>query len=367
MAEPIDHEAAVAFATATARLRELTVELAAVQALVAGADARLSLSAGHVMRAATEARLAIRREKAIAVDIKAANVLLGAAQLSVEGQVRRTYQDGAAGAWGSVLAAEDAGDFTDRAADLRTVTDTRGHAVDLLARLPLRIEDLKAARTAAATTAKVARGDAKAAAAAHERLLTGISAARASIPTLEADMAAAVAAATAAIPADQALAVERRRESDRLAGEMVEAAAALKAAGGVVEGTGTFARPATGVVTSDYGWRIHPILGYRKLHTGIDYDGADDVVYAADSGVVIMTVWSNSYGNVTVIDHGMSGGKYFATFYAHQAGYLVNEGDVVQKGQPIGAVGSTGLSTGPHLHFEVRLDGAPVDPNPFLD
>ena len=103
------------------------------------------------------------------------------------------------------------------------------------------------------------------------------------------------------------------------------------------------------------------------MHTGVDFDGADDVVYAADQGTVIMTVYNAAYGNVTVVDHGMSGGRFLATFYAHQSGFFVEPGDVVTKGQPIGAVGSTGMSTGPHLHFEVRLDGVPVDPGAFLD
>ncbi|MEJ7727286.1 MAG: M23 family metallopeptidase, partial [Actinomycetes bacterium] len=74
-----------------------------------------------------------------------------------------------------------------------------------------------------------------------------------------------------------------------------------------------------------------------------------------------------AYGNVTVVDHGTSGGRSFVTFYAHQSGFFVEPGDVVEKGQPIGAVGSTGMSTGPHLHFEVRLEGVPVDPGAFLD
>jgi len=366
MVTPIDQEAAAAFAAATTRLREVTAALASAEASILGADARLSLSAGHTMRAKADAVLAESRADAVAADLATANDLLSTAHLSVEGSARRSYQDGAGGAWSTVLAAKNARELANLATDLQTVSDTRGHAFGLLAELPRQIDSLEEVHADAKVASRVARGEWKAAEASYDRLAHLISTARASIEPLRKDLAAATAAATAAIPADQALSVERRQESDRLATDIVAASSALEASGGVVAGTGTFSRPATGVITSDYGWRMHPILGYQKLHNGIDYDGADGVVYAADDGVVILTVWSASYGNVTVIDHGRSGGKYFATFYAHQAGYFVDEGDVVRKGQSIGAVGSTGLSTGPHLHFEVRLNGVPVDPRPFL-
>jgi murein DD-endopeptidase MepM/ murein hydrolase activator NlpD len=187
------------------------------------------------------------------------------------------------------------------------------------------------------------------------------------VERLQAAADEALEAARLAISADQALAVQRGQESSRLASEIVAAQQELADAGDTVDGSGVFARPATGAVTSPYGMRYHPILGYVKMHTGVDFDGADGVVYAADRGTVIMTVYNTAYGNVTVVDHGMSGGRFLATFYAHQAGFLVQPGDVVGKGQPIGMVGSTGMSTGPHLHFEVRLDGVPVDPSAFLD
>jgi len=202
---------------------------------------------------------------------------------------------------------------------------------------------------------------------AHTELADRISSAATEEARLKTAVDEAVEAARRAIPVDQALAAQRGQESSRLASEIVAASRALAAAGDTVEGTGSFVRPATGAVTSDYGMRVHPILGYAKMHTGVDFDGADDVVYAADRGTVIMTVFNAAYGNVTVVDHGTSGGRYFATFYAHQSGFFVEPGDVVEKGQPIGAVGSTGMSTGPHLHFEVRLEGVPVDPGAFLD
>jgi murein DD-endopeptidase MepM/ murein hydrolase activator NlpD len=112
--------------------------------------------------------------------------------------------------------------------------------------------------------------------------------------------------------------------------------------------------------------RVHPILHYTKLHTGTDFAGGDLAVRAADNGRVILTVVSAAYGNFTVIDHGVIDGKRVTTAYAHQARFLVREGQSVAKGEQIGIIGSTGYSTGPHLHFEVREDGTVVDPLTWL-
>jgi murein DD-endopeptidase MepM/ murein hydrolase activator NlpD len=135
---------------------------------------------------------------------------------------------------------------------------------------------------------------------------------------------------------------------------------------GAAVGTGSFVRPGTGELTSAFGYRRHPILGYVKLHTGADLGRGDGWVYAADDGVVIEARFQTAYGNMTVIHHGPAGDRDLTTVYAHQATFLVEPGDVVRKGQRIGLIGSTGYSTGPHLHFEVRLDGHPVDPWPSI-
>ena len=127
--------------------------------------------------------------------------------------------------------------------------------------------------------------------------------------------------------------------------------------------TGTMLWPAEGEITSPFGWRTHPIFGTQRLHTGIDI-GADygDTVRAADGGVVIHSDWMGGYGNAVIIDHGNG----ISTLYAHNSQLLVSEGQAVAKGQAISRVGSTGYSTGPHLHFEVRQNGSPVNPLNFL-
>ena len=164
---------------------------------------------------------------------------------------------------------------------------------------------------------------------------------------------------------DIALNQARVAESGQLGSQIRALSAALARNGDTVRGTGELAAPVAGAVTSPFGMRKHPILGYVKLHTGTDFAGGSTIL-AADTGRVIMTVTSTAYGNFTVIDHGVIDGHRLTTAYAHQAQFLVREGDAVTKGQPIGIVGSTGYSTGPHLHFEVREDGAVVDPMTWL-
>jgi murein DD-endopeptidase MepM/ murein hydrolase activator NlpD len=116
-------------------------------------------------------------------------------------------------------------------------------------------------------------------------------------------------------------------------------------------------------VTSGFGYRIHPIFGTRRLHTGVDIGAPyGATVSACDSGTVAFAGVMSGYGNVIAIDHG--GG--FATTYNHLSGFAVQPGQSVSRGQSMGYVGCTGYCTGPHLHFEVRINGNPVDPMPYL-
>ena len=128
-------------------------------------------------------------------------------------------------------------------------------------------------------------------------------------------------------------------------------------------GTGQFMWPCNGPITSYYGWRTHPIFGTTKYHSGMDIAvDAGTPIHAADSGTIVYSGWLGGYGNCVMIDHG--GG--LVTLYAHNSALNVGEGQYVSKGTVVAYAGSTGYSTGPHCHFEVRLHGELTEPLNYL-
>lgn len=141
------------------------------------------------------------------------------------------------------------------------------------------------------------------------------------------------------------------------------------AAIGYGAGSTGFRRPAAGAITSPYGWRIHPVLGTSRFHDGTDFAAAcGSPIVAAAAGVVIWKGFDPAYGNRLLIDHPMVGsvGRRAVTAYNHAESYQVAVGDVVAQGDQLGTVGTTGWSTGCHLHFSVWLDGEQVDPETVL-
>ncbi len=148
------------------------------------------------------------------------------------------------------------------------------------------------------------------------------------------------------------------REANRITAEIRR----LQSSGTKYTG-GVFMWPVNGKISSPFGYRIHPILKERKLHTGIDISAPHGTpVRAANTGVVIKAGPAGSYGNMVMVDHG--GG--IVTLYAHNSSLAVGTGASVQKGQVISYVGSTGSSTGNHLHFEVRVNGEYKNPMGWL-
>jgi TP901 family phage tail tape measure protein len=126
---------------------------------------------------------------------------------------------------------------------------------------------------------------------------------------------------------------------------------------------GGWQRPAGGSVTSEYGMRVNPVTGVYRLHAGTDIGaGMGAPIYAARAGRVVSAGMTSGYGNYTIIDHGNG----IRTAYAHQSKLLVSPGQMVNGGQKIGLVGSTGNSTGPHLHFEYMKNGERLNPRQIM-
>jgi murein DD-endopeptidase MepM/ murein hydrolase activator NlpD len=154
---------------------------------------------------------------------------------------------------------------------------------------------------------------------------------------------------------------ERQRELE--AQRKASGIAAGSAGSGSDNSGGQFSWPVTGTITSPFGWRRNPNGGGPEFHQGLDIAApTGTTVTAAASGTIIMAQWYGGYGNYILIDHG--GG--YSTGYGHLSAMYASVGQQVQRGQAIGAVGMTGDATGPHLHFEVRIDSKPVDPAAHL-
>lgn len=128
-----------------------------------------------------------------------------------------------------------------------------------------------------------------------------------------------------------------------------------------------FMKPIAGRITSPFGWRTHPIFNSRTFHSGVDIGGPNyGSIKASNGGKVIYSGWYGGYGKVVIIDHGIVGGQPMTTLYAHMSTIKVNNGQTVTKGQVIGLEGTTGYSTGPHCHFEVRINGKPNNPLNYI-
>jgi murein DD-endopeptidase MepM/ murein hydrolase activator NlpD len=149
------------------------------------------------------------------------------------------------------------------------------------------------------------------------------------------------------------------------------AAAAAAAAGsadtGPIHSNGFLDWPVRAPITSAYGWRVHPIYGYRSLHDGIDLGaGCGTPIHAPAAGRVLEEYYQTAWGNRIIIDHGFHRGVGLATISNHLSSYAVRQGERVKRGQIVGYVGTTGWSTGCHLHFTVLQNGSPVNPMKWL-
>lgn len=164
------------------------------------------------------------------------------------------------------------------------------------------------------------------------------------------------------VQAEKAEYVRRMQQLER---ESRSISALLKSrqAGQVYKSASGLVWPTTGPVVSGYGWRTHPIFGDRRLHAGIDISAPSGrEVVSSLAGKVVFAGTQSGYGSTVVVDHGNA----FATLYAHLSSISVSSGQSVGKGARVGAVGCTGYCTGPHLHFETRVNGDPVDPMQYF-
>jgi murein DD-endopeptidase MepM/ murein hydrolase activator NlpD len=287
---------------------------------------------------------------------------------------RAVYQGG--GSLGNVsmlLDATSPADFAERLVALQTVVGTQRSALDRLETVKRsfgsQTDDLAQVRDELAAADKQAQRDLQTV----SRLSTEADQAVSRVGSLMAARKAALAAAQAASQQEDVAQAQQTGTSSALESQLAAIAHRDLGAAGDRNGAqvppvaGTLGWPARGPITSPFGMRVHPITGVYKLHTGTDFGiPCGTPVHAALPGTVIDAGWDTAYGWRTVITHGVVDGVVLTTTYNHQSHLGVAVGDQVAEGQVIGLSGTTGFSTGCHLHFELYVNSTVVDSEPWL-
>ena len=411
--------AAGALEDSTAAVQAAGASLVSVANQLPGAQQEVAVARGELAGAqarAAEADLLVRRAELSTATaerhVQEATARVASGRETIAVLARRSYQQGPLGDLREVFRNGTPQDVVDRAETLKHVfrgqndvlhvlSVDRLHLARTSAELAVQQQQLEAARaTAVAGQERAATVAAQAdQAAAHVQAL--IDQRRQALAQAEASRGADVAEYKAANEASRALAARiralaKKRAAERAArarARAVERAAARRAAQAearrqararraanqpaapeppplpdpapqdIPPAVGRFGWPADGPLTSPFGYRMHPIFHVLRFHAGIDIGaGYGAPVSAAAGGTVIFAGVASGYGTLVVIDHGTVDGRDIATAYAHMSALLVYDGQQVGPGQQVGRVGNEGNSTGPHLHFEVRRDGDPVDP-----
>jgi murein DD-endopeptidase MepM/ murein hydrolase activator NlpD len=344
-------------AALTAAQRKLAVAQKAVD-VAARVDAQMQSRLQAAEHRLAEARLALDTARQKVVDQRAAIGRLAASD----------YANGDPALMGLsvMLTSQDPAEVTTQ---MNTVTA-------LMSRQATLLDSLKTARAQLATQEDQVE-QARAAVAAQRQLAAenlvrkeGLeqtaAQARASVASLVARARSAEIAASRARRADAVQLRAAKKQANRIRQLIIERS--RRQHGGYSGSTGGFLfRPVSGYVTSPYGWRMHPIYHYWGLHDGTDFHAPCGThLRAAGAGHVISEVWSDVYGHRLYLDLGRVNGKNMTVVYNHASSYRVGTGDRVSRGETLGYAGTTGWSTGCHLHFTVLLDGNPVDPMHYM-
>ena len=358
-------ETSTQLADAVLALRRAQLELPAAEQAVQQAQAALDRARARDQALAARLAVAEAEEQKASHHLGQVVTQIDSEQQSIGALANAAYRQGGMGQLAVAMQADSPDDFANRLVAVETVVRSGDQSV---ARLDVARADLRSLQAVlAAKRAAVAEMRAQAHQAVLERQQRAAQAQAAhdAVRQLIARRAAAAAAVQREKAAESARLADAQAESRRLAAEIAAQAARLaqqpssRGAGRGLVPSGSLLFPAAGPVSQYAGYRVHPVTGNASCHAGIDISaGYGAPIHAADDGVVLAVTSTSWDGNVTVIDHG--GGM--TTWYAHQSSMAVSAGQTVRRGQVIGYVGSTGLATGPHLHFNVALGGVAYDP-----
>jgi murein DD-endopeptidase MepM/ murein hydrolase activator NlpD len=370
----------------SARLRQAASALAAAQGQLASAQAHLARTRGELAAAeALDRQMQAKLDAAVARLAKARKDLDGGRQQVADQEhelgriVVANYQSGDPALMGlsMVLTTQNPEELTGQLNSVQNIIDKEAVTLSrleaskvLLTVQEQEVEEAKAevaAERKAAAENLIRKQNLEKRAEAQEMQVANLVSMRANARS-EAEKARQADMKTLQSLEDErdriaAILKQRAEEARRRAEAAAAAAAAAGQAVGPTHSNGFLDYPVNGEVTSPYGWRRHPIYGYRSLHDGVDF-GADcgTPIFAAADGKVLDEYFQTAWGNRIIIDHGWQRGVGVATISNHLSSYAVGVGDRVKRGQIVGFIGSTGWSTGCHLHYTVLANGSPVNP-----
>lgn len=386
-------EAQAAVQESSAVLASASAKLAASETNLAGAQAVLAVAQQNLTTAQRKDSETAGSLAQTQILLKASNNLvqqnqdaLDGAQVLVGQMAREQYQQNTTliGIV-TVVTPTTTGSMNDKLQWATTMFETSATAITRLEDTQAKLADAKNARAVLEARAEIARKDAAAQLGQSKKAQKTASDAAAKVQVAVDANNAAKADAAQAVAQDQAEAAAQQAEvnsvnariAQRLADQRAAQAAAAAAAARAKSGGGTTPPPSSssglirpisgGSITSSYGMRLHPVLHIWKLHDGTDFGaGCGTPIRAAASGTVTEAYYNGGYGNRLFIDHGNVGGRFMTTSYNHLSGYAVRVGQHVTQGQVIAYVGTTGYSTGCHLHYMLWVNGAMVNPANYL-
>ncbi len=344
---------------ALAKYNRAASALPAAEAALKRAKSALAAAKAADEKAAKELRNVTIKSDIAEMTIEETKAAISAQETEVTILVRALYREGPMSEMAIVLGSDTPEDFTARIETVSTWHDSKLELINSLVKAKEDL-DLQAAQLAALEEKKAAKKQV-----AEKQVLTAAQAALAAeiaqrqVDRLVRERSSALAVARRYQSEVKARYDALKKKQEKLRKDAEDAANN----DGDLSGNGNLLWPVTGAARPSgaqvAGWRTHPVYGYRSCHTGIDLGAPSGTsIKAAEDGRVASVGYDNIYGNYTLIAHGDG----MTTFYAHQLTKLVKKGDSVKRGETIGKVGTTGWSTGPHLHWEVRIDGDPWDP-----
>jgi murein DD-endopeptidase MepM/ murein hydrolase activator NlpD len=365
------HRAEAILEDATAAARSAARRLETATAALPAAQQRVATSRGLVAAARVAANTARRKAAGARARYAAAAAKFAEAQHRVEDARQRvddvasaTYMGGNFGAINVLVGATGPQDAMDRLGLVDQVMQKQQASVDEMigARRDARIEQDRAGL--AKRAAEEAERDAADKLAATRAAEASAQRAQAAVVALANSRRAALAVANS----ERAAVLAKYRQAKAEETRIEAALAAWEHRNGSTGSVhGKLLMPVVGWKSSDFGERYDPYYRVWQLHAGADFAAAGgSPIQAAAAGRVIQAGWNGGYGNYTCISHGRLQGHGFSTCYGHQSAILVHVGERVSRGEIIGRVGTTGASTGYHLHFETRFDGVPRNPLPYL-